>query len=152
MSVIINSGYFDPIHAGHIEYFKLSKDMGEKLIVIVNNDKQAFLKKGYSFMSENDRVKIIESIKYVDEVVLSIDEDGSVSKTIRFIKERYNYDNVIFAKGGDRYVYEIPEIEICKELGIKIIDGVGKKIGNSSEFITRMQNFFRSGVDGNITL
>ncbi len=128
---VATSGYFDPLHVGHIVLFKLAKGLGDKLIVIVNNDKQALLKKGHSFMNEKERMEIIKAIKYVDEVVLCVDEDSSVSKTLAKIRPD------IFAKGGDRYSHEIPEAKVCKELGIKIVDGLGKKIQSSSELERR---------------
>ncbi|MFA5485299.1 MAG: adenylyltransferase/cytidyltransferase family protein [Candidatus Pacearchaeota archaeon] len=123
------SGYFDPLHVGHLEYIKKSKELGDKLIVIVNNDRQAVLKKGKSFMSEGDRVEILKAIKWVDEVVLSIDEDRSVCKTL----EKVNPD--IFANGGDRHNYEVPEAVVCKKLGIKMVDGVCGQLRQSSVLI-----------------
>ena len=69
------SGYFDPIHVGHLEYLKLSKELGDRLVVIVNNNHQCVLKKGKPFMDEKDRVEIVKSLKVVDEVFLSIDMD-----------------------------------------------------------------------------
>jgi len=127
--IVVASGYFDPLHKGHIEYFKLAKELGDKLIVILNNDKQAEIKKGKHFMPLEERRIILEALKYVDEVFVSIDEDSSVCESLKSIKPD------IFAKGGDRFVYEIPEAQICRELGIKIIDGLGKKIQSSSELI-----------------
>ena len=138
MKVIVTSGYFDPLHVGHIELFKLARQLGDKLIVIVNNDKQAILKKGHFFMNENERMRIIYAIKYVDEVVLCIDEDASVCKTLEMIKPD------IFAKGGDRYSYEIPEAKVCKENNIKIVDGLGAKIQSSSELEKRSKLFNKS--------
>jgi rfaE bifunctional protein nucleotidyltransferase chain/domain len=127
--VVVASGYFDPIHVGHIECLEKAKELGDKLIVIVNNDAQIKLKKGESFMSQDDRMKIVSSLKCVDEVFLSIDEDRSVCKSLEAIKPG------IFAKGGDRTIDEIPETPICKELGIQIIDGLGEKIRSSSELV-----------------
>lgn len=121
------SGYFDPIHIGHLEYIRMAKTLGDYLIVIVNNDKQASLKKGKSFMCEDDRLAIVSQIKDVDEVIMSIDEDKTVCKTLDLIKPD------IFANGGDRSNSEIPEASICKENGTKIIDGLGNKIRSSSE-------------------
>ena len=129
MKRVIVSGYFDPLHVGHIEYMKLAKELGDHLIVIVNNDEQAKLKKGKSFMSHDDRMAIIKELKFVDEVFLSIDKDKSICESIRALKPD------IFAKGGDRFSYEIPEAKICQELGIEIIDSLGNKIRSSSEFI-----------------
>lgn len=123
------SGYFDPLHVGHLEYIKKSKELGDELIVIVNNDKQAILKKGKSFMSEEDRVEILKAIKWVDEVVLSIDEDRSVCKTLEMIKPD------IFANGGDRHNYEVPESVVCKKYGIKMVDGVCPQLRQSSVLI-----------------
>ena len=123
------SGYFDPIHVGHIEYLELAKTMGDKLVVIVNNDWQASLKKGKPFMKETDRLKIVSSLKCVDEVFLSVDKDKTVCKSLEVI----NPD--IFAKGGDRFSDEIPESKICEKLNIDIIDGLGKKIRSSSLII-----------------
>jgi len=127
---IVASGYFDPIHIGHIEYLKLAKQLGGTLIVIVNNDKQAKIKKGFSFMNENERLEIVKNIKYVDEVFLSIDEDSTVCKSLEKLKPD------IFAKGGDRNSSNIPELEVCNKYNIKIVDGLGNKIQSSSDLIS----------------
>jgi len=133
--VVVASGYFDPIHAGHIEYLEKAKALGDRLIVIINNTKQAILKKGYEFMPLDERVKILKALKFVDEVFLSIDEDASVVNSLGMIKPD------IFAKGGDRFSDEIPETEICNRLGIKIIDGLGEKIQSSSDLVEKqMEN------------
>ena len=121
------SGYFDPIHVGHLEYFKYAKKLGTHLIVIVNSDHQCSLKKGKSFMAENDRLEIVRSIKGVDEAVLSIDEDRTVCKTLEMV----NPD--IFANGGDRHNKEIPEAKVCRKCNIKLVDGLGNKIRSSSD-------------------
>ena len=127
MRTVAISGYFDPIHVGHIEYIIEAKKLGDKLIVIVNNNHQCVLKKGKPFMDENDRVTIVSSIKYVDEVFLSIDKDKTVCKSLEKIKP------TIFANGGDRKNYEIPESVICNKYNIEIIDGLGEKIRSSSD-------------------
>ena len=129
--VVVASGYFDPLHVGHIEYLELAKQLGDKLVVIVNNDWQAILKKGKPFMQEEDRLKIVSSLSCVDEVFLSIDQDPSVCKSL----EKINPD--IFAKGGDRFSVEIPESKICASLNIQIVDGLGDKIRSSSLIIKR---------------
>ena len=126
MTVVAVSGYFDPLHVGHLEYLEMAKQLGDKLIVIVNSDKQAELKKGKSFMSENDRVEIIGALKCVDEVFLSIDEDKSVCKSLEAIKPD------IFANGGDRSLSEIPETAVMEKYNIKMVDGLGEKIRSSS--------------------
>ena len=127
MKIVAVSGYFDPIHVGHLEYLRLSKKLGDKLVVIVNNNHQCVLKKGKPFMDEKDRVLIVKNIKAVDEVFLSIDEDKTVCKSLK----KVNPD--VFANGGDRKNYEIPESKVCKENNIEIIDGLGDKIRSSSD-------------------
>lgn len=132
--ITLVSGYFDPMHIGHIEYFKLAKKIcGGSLIVLLNTDAQAKLKKGYSFMKQDERMRVVESVKWVDKVVMSIDKDQSVCKTIEKIAKANRFKEIIFAKGGDRYAYEIPESKVCKKYNIKIIDGLGKKIQSSSD-------------------
>ena len=132
-TIVINSGYFDPLHVGHLECMELSKKLGDKLVIILNNDDQCVVKKGKAFMPQEEKKKILESLKYVDEVFISIDKDASICESIKVIAEKYKEHKIIFAKGGDRFVYEIPETKLCKELGIKVVDGLGKKIKSSSE-------------------
>jgi len=123
--IVISSGYFDPVHAGHIEHFKLAKQLGDKLIVILNNDQQAVLKKGRSFMPQDQRKMIIENLKMVDEVFISIDTDLSVCKSLEYLAKAHPDAEIIFPKGGDRTYSEIPEREICDRMKIKVIDHVG---------------------------
>ena len=127
MKVVATSGYFDPLHVGHLECLEMAKKLGDKLIVIVNSDLQATLKKGKSFMNEQDRLKIVSALKCVDEVFLSIDKDKTQCESLRHLNP------TIFAKGGDRTSKEIPEAKVCKELDIQIIDGLGAKIRSSSK-------------------
>jgi cytidyltransferase-like protein len=121
------SGYFDPIHVGHLEYLQLAKKLGDKLIVIINNNFQAKLKKGSTFMDEKDRMEIVAALRCVDEVFLSIDEDKSVCKSLEYIKPD------IFANGGDRSLEEIPETAVMEKYNIKMVDGLGLKIRSSSD-------------------
>ena len=120
------SGYFDPIHVGHLEYLELAKKLGNKLIVIVNNNHQCALKKGKPFMDELDRVRIVKSLGMVDDVFLSIDNDKSVCKSLEELKPD------IFANGGDRFKSDSPESGICRKYNIKMVDGLGDKIRSSS--------------------
>ena len=137
MKLVAISGYFDPLHVGHLEYIKLSKKLGDRLVVIVNNDFQSKLKKGKSFMNEQDRCTIVFSIGIVDEVLLSGDTDSTVCKTIEQMVQFHQEDGIdyefIFCNGGDRKVSEIPETEVCVRLGIEMRDGLGEKIRSSSE-------------------
>ena len=127
MKKVAISGYFDPIHVGHLEYIEMSKKLGDYLIVIVNNNKQCVLKKGKPFMDEMDRMKIVKAIKWVDEVFLSVDQDGTVCKSLKKIKPD------IFTNGGDRHNKECPEAVVCRKYGIELFDGIGDKIRSSSD-------------------
>ena len=131
MKIVAVSGYFDPIHVGHIEYFKLAKKLGDKLVVILNNDEQAKLKKGSAFMPQEERKAILEALRDVDEVFLSIDKDGTVCRSLEALKPD------IFAKGGDRFIGEVPETEVCMEMGIEMVDSLGKKIQSSRNFYNK---------------
>ncbi len=129
--IVATSGYFDPIHAGHIELMEKAKRLGDRLIVILNTDEQAIMKKGFVFMPFNERKKIVESLKFVDEVTGSIDKDQTQCRTLEKLKPD------IFAKGGDRNSGNIPEKEVCGKFGIKIVDGLGEKIQSSSWLIEK---------------
>ena len=134
--IVCVSGYFDPLHVGHIEYFKKSKQIGDKLVVIVNNDHQAKLKKGKSFMLEDERVKVIKELKCVDEVILSIDKDRTVCKTLEKMEPKPDF----FCNGGDQNNNTIPEIEICNKRNIELRDGFGEKIQSSSWLIKKSKS------------
>jgi len=135
---IIVSGYFNPLHKGHIEYFKKAKSLGENLFVIVNNDNQRKLKGSKEFMLEDERVLIINELEITDKVFLSIDKDRSVSLTIEKIHSMYSaQSDLYFVNGGDQNNTNIPEVKICKKLGIKLIDGLGEKIQSSSWILNK---------------
>ena len=132
--VVIVSGYFDPLHVGHLEYLQMASQLGDKLLVIINNDEQAILKKGESFMSEKDRMEIVFALECVDEVLISCDNDESVCKSIELAAQFKPMADLIFAKGGDRNFGEVPEVDVCKKLGIEMVDSLGEKIRSSSEY------------------
>jgi len=134
-TIVIASGYFDPIHKGHIEYLERSKKLGDRLVVIVNNDKQTMAKKDFVFMKCNERMQIIRKLAFVDDVIKSIDDDRSVCKTILAITKTYKGCKFIFAKGGDRILSNIPEVDVCKKNKVSIVDGLGKKIQSSSKLL-----------------
>jgi len=131
MKTVAVSGYFDPLHVGHVEYFKLAKKLGDRLVVILNNDKQAKLKKGSAFMPQEERRAILEALRDVDEVFLSIDTDSTVCRSLEALKPD------IFAKGGDRFIGEVPETEVCREMGVEMVDSLGKKIQSSRNFYNK---------------
>lgn len=128
--VVAVSGYFNPLHVGHLEMIEKSKKLGDYLVVIVNNDKQVKLKGSFPFMTQADRIKIVKALKDVDEVFLSVDNDKTVCKSLAKVKPD------IFANGGDRKsLNDVPEFDICQKLNIKMVDGLGKKIRASSTLI-----------------
>ena len=120
------SGYFDPLHVGHIEYMEKAKTLGDRLIVIVNNDEQARQKKGKAFMPCDERVRIIKSLRIVAEVYMSVDADRTVCESLALIRPD------VFCNGGDQNNHSIPEARICEKLEIKLVDGLGDKIQSSS--------------------
>lgn len=130
---IIVSGYFNPIHKGHLDYFNQAKALADELIVIVNNDHQRKLKGSQEFQSEEERVIIVSNIKAVDRVYLSIDQDRTVCQTItKIAKELGDTYALAFANGGDQNNQSIPEVPVCQQLGVTLIDGLGDKIQSSS--------------------
>ena len=130
---IIVSGYFNPIHKGHIEYLNNTKALSDELFVIVNNDHQRALKGSAEFQEEQERVCIVSNIKSVDHCILSVDQDRTVCKTIEKIALDFgNEFDLSFANGGDQTNSSIPEKPICDQLGISLVDGLGDKIQSSS--------------------
>ena len=130
---IIVSGYFNPLHKGHIEYFRLAKEKGDLLFVIVNNDYQRSLKESKEFMLEQERILIIKELRIVDKVFLSIDKDKTVCLTLeKIFKNEGDKFKLFFANGGDQNNDSIPEIKTANKLGIKLLDGLGSKIQSSS--------------------
>ncbi len=138
--IVAVSGGFDPIHIGHIRMFQAAKALGDELVVILNNDDWLSHKKGAPFMHEQERKEIIESIKGVDRVVITDhspkDPDRSVCRALRDIHPD------IFANGGDRHPEgdPVPEVELCKELGIEMVYNVGHggKVQSSSWLIKKI--------------
>ena len=130
---IIVSGYFNPIHKGHLEYFNTAKALTDELFVIVNNDHQRALKGSIEFQLEEERMIIVSNIKAVDKAILSVDTDRTVCKTIAAIAKQYGESySLAFANGGDQNNETIPEKSICETMGIELLDGLGDKIQSSS--------------------
>jgi len=139
MKTIITSGYFNPLHTGHISYLNEAKKLGDRLIVIVNNDEQVKLKGSKPFMEEQDRLNIIENLKSVDIAIVSKSEDKSVCEDLRRIRLFFPFDELIFAKGGDRTIDNIPEVDTCKDNNIQMIFGVGcEKTTSSSDILKKV--------------
>ena len=127
--IVVVSAHLAPLHRGHIEYFTKAKALGDILIVIVNSDEQARIKHNHSFMSCKDRIEVARALECVDMAVEAIDKDQSVCETLRMLHPH------VFANGGDRTNDNIPEAEICREMGIELVDGLGEKIESSSWLI-----------------
>lgn len=134
MVVVVTSGGFDPIHPGHVHYLKHVKhDLKANIhICVVNNDEFLMRKKGYVVQPQKSRGEIVLSLKGVDFVWYSRDEDDTVCKSLRSIRKQFPFADIIFCKGGDRLKDEIPEVEVCNELGIEIVDGCGGYVKTTS--------------------
>lgn len=131
--VIIVSGYFNPIHKGHLELFNKAREIGDYLCVIVNSDYQRELKGSKEFMNEDERMYIVKHLKQVNRAIISIDKDKTQCETLRYLHKKFSgtYD-LAFANGGDQNNNTIPERGVCEELKIELIDGLGDKIQSSS--------------------
>lgn len=126
---VIISGYFNPFHGGHLDLIEGGRQLGDKLIAIVNNDEQQRIKKGKVIMKEEVRLRIVKAIRFVDEAFLSVDKDPTQIETLKLAAKKYADDKLIFANGGDRNSgEEIPETAICSALGIELAFGVGGDI------------------------
>ena len=128
MKTVIISGYFNPLHGGHLDYIEAAAELGDRLVVIVNNDKQQLIKKGKVILDEQNRARLIRALRVVDDVVISTDEDPAVIETLKVVAKQYPNDDLIFANGGDRDGQRVvPESEVCETLGIDMVFGVGSK-------------------------
>ena len=142
MKIVIVSGGFDPIHSGHIEYFKDARNYGDKLIVALNSNDWLENKKGKFFMPYDERKVIIESIMYVDKVIkFDDDKKGSCINALEKVKRLYPNDEIYFANGGDRNKENIPEMNVS---GINFIFSVGGdyKKNSSSWILNKWQYYF----------
>ena len=142
MKIVVVSGGFDPIHSGHIAYFKAARSNGDKLVIALNSDAWLENKKGKAFMPFEERKIIIENLTFVDEVIDFEDDDfGSAIKGLEKVKSMYPNDEIIFANGGDRNKENIPEMQVD---GIEFLFSVGgddKK--NSSSWILKNWQYYR---------
>jgi D-beta-D-heptose 7-phosphate kinase/D-beta-D-heptose 1-phosphate adenosyltransferase len=138
--IVAVSGGFDPVHKGHVRMFNEAKRLGDKLIVILNNDNWLRLKKGYVFMDQEERKEIIESFRAVDEVIMSFHEENT--KDISICEELKKIRPNIFAKGGDRHSGNIPETPVCEEIGCLIVNeiGHGGKVQSSSWLVKQAKD------------
>ena len=143
--VVIVSGYFSPLHCGHLDYLEEAAIAGDRLLVIVNNNEQQVMKKGKLIMDQEDRLRIIKSLSIVDEAIISIDSDHTVSQTLELIAETYPSSDLIFGNGGDRNSLEdIPEADTCKKYKIKTVFNFGGT--NKRDSSTRINQ--ELGIEG----
>ena len=126
MKLVIVSGFFNPLHGGHLDVIQAAAKLGDRLVVIVNNDVQQVMKKDKIILPQENRYRLITALRDVDETILAIDEDPTVIETLRMIAITHPYDELIFANGGDRSAPEaVPERAVCEEHGIQMVYGVG---------------------------
>lgn len=142
MKRVIVSGYFNPLHGGHLDLIEAARAMGDYLIVVVNNDAQAVMKKGKVILDEANRLRLIGALRAVDEAMLSIDTaDTSQSLTLAAIREKYPDDELVFGNGGDRREgLSLPENEYntCIENDIEMVFGVGSHEVEKRDSSTRI--------------
>ena len=130
---IIVSGYFNPLHKGHLELFEKAKAAGDQLWVIVNSDLQRELKGSKAFMDEDERLIIVKAIGIVDKALISVDKDKTQCATLRFLAKEYGTEyDLFFANGGDQNNDSIPEVAVCIKMNIGLLEGLGEKIQSSS--------------------
>lgn len=138
-TAVVVSGYFNPVHKGHLELFEQAKQLGDLLIVIVNSDHQRSLKGSKEFMDEEERLRMVEALKPVDFALISVDEDRTQCQTLKEVWAMFGRAfNIIFANGGDQTNTSIPEAETCEFLNIKLVDGLGKKVQSSSWLLKKL--------------
>lgn len=133
-NIVVVSGGFDPIHSGHIAYFKAAKELGDQLVVGVNSDEWLIRKKGKAFMPIHERQAVVQSIKYVDYVIRFDDNDDSAILLLKLVKQTWPNDKIIFANGGDRNESNNREISVED---VKFVYGVGgsMKLNSSSKIL-----------------
>ena len=138
-TLVIVSGYFSPLHCGHLDYLEAGAALGDRLAVIVNNNAQQVLKKGKLILDEQDRLRIVEALRVVDEAMIAIDGDASVNRSIEALVLSHRDQRVIFGNGGDRNSDAVvPETEVCERYGVEMVfDLGGDTKRDSSSRITR---------------
>jgi len=137
MNKVVVAGAFDPFHFGHLEHIREAKKLGDYLVVILNTDDDVHRKRGFVFMPMGQRYELLKSLREVDEVVICIDGDGTIAKTLLWVKPD------ILAKGGDRRWENMPKDEVasCEELSCEIVYGVGKQLASSTDLLRKIQGY-----------
>jgi len=140
MKVVVVSGFFNPIHPGHISLIKEAKELGDFLIAIVNSDNQVRQKGSVLFLDERARLLIVSELKDVDVAMLAIDKDGSVAYSLEWLRKSFPEHSMVFANGGDRSDdnHSSGEVKYCKENDIELVYEVGSdKVYSSSSLISK---------------
>lgn len=122
---VIVSGYFSPLHVGHLDMIEAAAGLGDRLIVVVNNNDQQLAKKGKLIIDQQDRLRIVRALRAVDDAFVAVDQDRTVSESIRLVASKYPDHRLIFANGGDRQPGFVPESTVCQEHGVELVFGVG---------------------------
>lgn len=126
MKLVIVSGFFNPLHGGHLDMIQAASKLGDRLLVVVNNDVQQVIKKDKIILPQENRYRLMTALRGVHEVMLAIDQDPTVIETLRIIAKTHPYDKLIFANGGDRdSTKNVPETDVCEEFDIEMVFGVG---------------------------
>ena len=137
-TLVITSGYFNPIGPHHLNYLESARGLGDEHIVIVNNDGQVTIKQSVPFYNQDERLRLVKSLKCVTDAIIAVDKGKSIAKTLEKIAfmARDGYNRIIFCNGGDQTSSDKEEAEICKKYGIQTMFGVGGgKVGSSSDYL-----------------
>ena len=133
MKVVIVSGYFNPLHGGHLDMIEAAAALGDHVVVIVNNDIQQKLKKGKIILNEANRLRVVQALRDVDTAVISVDSDPTVIQSLRKVAEMFPDDQLVFLNGGDRDSDAVvPEAEVCSELSIEMVYDGNSKVDSST--------------------
>ena len=141
-TLVIVSGYFGPIHVGHLDMIEAGAAAGDELMVIVNNNAQQIMKKGKVVIDEADRLRIVEALRVVDHAMVAVDTDGTVCASLDHIANRFPEHRIVFGNGGDdrTNIEEVPETEVCRRRNIEMVFGMGgdNKADSSSRLIEEL--------------
>lgn len=140
-TVAVVSGYFNPVHIGHVRLVEAARKLGDQLVVIVNNDLQQLQKKGKIILAEDERIEVVRALRAVDQAVLAVDEDRTVCRTLEQVAQAHPGCKIIFANGGDRASSAVvPETSVCERYGIEMLFDIGgaTKANSSSNINERL--------------
>ena len=141
-TLVIVSGYFGPIHVGHLDMIESAEAVGDEVFVIVNNNAQQILKKGKVVIDQTDRLRIVQALRAVDHAMVAVDQDGTVCASLDAIAQQFPNHRLVFGNGGDdrKNNDEVPESAVCAHYGIEMVFGMGglNKADSSSRLIEEL--------------